>query len=220
MSVAGERRAACEGCGRQIALDRLTTVTMPDGEPVACCPACELHARRAAEVSGTPDSQRGSCDGCAGSFRRQELEDIVLDDGTVVTCCPSCSAAAPESDVDRTDTNSPADPIEGDRDRCSQCTEWVAEELFLATMIDDRTERLCSSCKKDADDRSVLKAVAMRRERAREILGVDEGATDGEIRAAFHEQVKRAHPDRDSGSRSAFALVTDAYERLRNEDDY
>jgi hypothetical protein len=220
MSVAGERRAACEGCGRQIALDRLTTVTMPDGERVACCPACEPHARRAAEVSDTPDSRRGTCDGCGGSFRCGKLEDLVLDDGTVVTCCPSCSAAAPGAGDDAADANSTADSTDEDGNRCSQCTDRVAEELFLATMVDDRTERLCSSCKDDADDRGALKAVAMRRERAREILGVEKGADTEAVRAAFHEQVKRAHPDRESGSRSAFALVTDAYERLRNEDDY
>ncbi|WP_306058280.1 J domain-containing protein [Natronococcus wangiae] len=216
MSVAGERRPGCDGCGRQIALERLTTVTMPSGERVACCPACEPHARNAARTSDAPDNRRGTCDGCAGTFRRRELEELVLDDGTVVTCCPSCTAEAPGR-ANGDDAES-ADERDGTRNRCSQCTERVAEELFLTTTIDDRTERLCSSCKADAEDRGILKRVAMRRERAREILGVEAGASADEVRTAFHEQVKRAHPDRESGSKAAFGLVTDAYDRLRNDD--
>ena len=216
MSVAGERRACCDGCGRRTALERLTTVTMPNGERVACCPACEPHARNAARTSDTPDSRRGTCDGCAGTFRRRDLEELVLDDGTVVTCCPSCTDEVPgEADGDETES---ADEPERALNRCSQCAEWVAEELFLATTIDGRTERLCSSCKAAAEDRGILKRVAMRRERAREILGVEPGADADEIRTAFHEQVKRAHPDRESGSKSAFKLVTDAHDRLREND--
>lgn len=216
MSVAGERRARCDGCGRQVALERLTSVTMPNEERVACCPACEPHARNAARTSETPDNRRGTCDGCASSFRRRELEELVLDDGAVVTCCPSCTAEAPGGA--NGDEMESANGRDEERNRCSQCTEWVSEELFLATTIDDRTERLCPPCKADAEERGVLKRVAMRRERAREILGVESGADADGIRTAFHEQVKRAHPDRESGSKTAFKLVTDAYDRLREND--
>ncbi|ELY63974.1 J domain-containing protein [Natrinema versiforme] len=243
MAVVGERRAGCDGCGRTVGLEELTTVTMPDGEQVVCCPECTPHARAAAQKGNSLDQRRGTCDGCTEPCLTAELEDIVLDDGTVLSCCPSCVAEAPGhggsdgADTDATDTDTArADgsattgsgetagsetgsaETDGDRNRCSQCRELVAVERFRVTTIDERTERLCPDCKADAEEKGIITDVAMRKQRAREVLGVDADADDEAIREAFHAQVKRAHPDRESGSQSAFKLVTEAYERLRADD--
>ncbi len=58
----------------------------------------------------------------------------------------------------------------------------------------------------------------MRLSQACEVLGVEAGASEERIHTAYHRQIKRAHPDRPSGSRSAFQLVKEAYDRLRNAD--
>ncbi|SEQ05487.1 J domain-containing protein [Natrinema salaciae] len=232
MAVVGEQRAGCDGCGRTVALEELTTVTMPDGERVVCCPECEPHARAAARKGNSLDQRRDACDGCTGTYLTTELEDVVLEDGTVLTCCPSCAAEARDrrgTDTDATDgdgTDSSADGSdrgandrpEGEESRCSQCHGPVSDERFRVTTIDGRTERLCPDCKIDAEENGIVADVDMRKTRAREVLGVDADASDEAIREAYHRQVKRAHPDRKSGSRSAFALVTDAYERLCEDD--
>ncbi|WP_254764095.1 J domain-containing protein [Natrinema marinum] len=230
MAVVGDRRPGCDGCGRTVPVEDAATIRMPDGEAVVCCPDCAPHARVAAQKGGSLDQRRDACDGCTATVPVADLEDVVLDDGTVVTCCPSCAAEASgysADDASATDatgstaTGGPGSTNGGDADeqtRCTQCRDRVSEELYRVTTIDERTERLCSDCKADADERGIVAAVAMRKRRAREILGVDADATDEQLRAAYYEQVKRAHPDRKSGSKSAFALVTDAYERLRDGD--
>ncbi|WP_226479064.1 J domain-containing protein [Natrinema amylolyticum] len=249
MGVVGDRRTGCDGCDRSVALENLTTVTMPDGERVACCPACEPHARAAARTAGSLDQRRETCDGCTETTLADDLEEVVLDDGTVLTCCRSCAAEAPDRDgagddggtdsddgadgddeggdgdtggaTTRGSDTAASDPTDGESDEnraiCSQCRERVAEERFRVTTIDDRTERLCPDCKAEAEADGIVVDVAMRKRRAREVLGVDADASDDAIREAFHGQVKRAHPDRQTGSRSAFGLVTEAYERLRED---
>lgn len=231
MAVADDRHAGCDGCGRSVPHEELTAVTMPDGEDVACCPRCEPHAREAARKCSSLDQRRGTCDGCTGTYLEVELEDVVLPDGAVLACCPSCAAEAPDNEAERgkprsdADPNGPADDGSGDGDEttsggdslCTQCNEWVAVELFRVTTVDDRTERLCPGCKEHAEENGIVRDVEIRKTRAREVLGVERGATDAEIRAAYHRQVKRAHPDQQSGSKSAFRLVTDAYDRLREE---
>ena len=230
MAVADDRQAGCEGCGRTVPLEDLTTVTMPDGERVACCPRCEPHAREAARKCSSLDQRRATCDGCTGTYLETELEDVVLEDGTVIACCPSCAAEAPtatggdrDGDATASDERTAADDADGndggaestgEETLCTQCNEWITAELYRVTTIDDRTERFCPSCKERAEADGIVKEVAMRKTEAREVLGVDADATDEEVRTAFHRQVKRAHPDRDSGSKSAFKLVTEAYERL------
>ncbi len=230
MAVVGDRRPGCDGCGRTVALEDATTVRMPDGDQVVCCPDCEPHAKAAARKGGSLDQRRDACDGCTATVPVAELEDVVLDDGTVVTCCPSCAAEAPtrssddvggartaESDATSGSDRATANDVD-ERGRCTQCREDVSEELYRVTTIDERTERLCPDCKADAEESGIIAAVAMRKRRAREVLGVDANVTEDELRTAYHEQVKRAHPDQQSGSKSAFALVTEAYERLREGD--
>lgn len=46
-----------------------------------------------------------------------------------------------------------------------------------------------------------------------DVLGVDEGADDGEIQRAYRERMKDAHPDQ-GGSAAEFQLVRAAYEKL------
>ncbi|AEH37130.1 J domain-containing protein [Halopiger xanaduensis] len=240
--AAGE--TGCDGCGRSIPSEEAATVAMPNGEQVTCCPQCAPHARAvtdaAADGEATLDQRRAACDGCRGSFLEAELEDVRLPDGAVISCCPSCAAEAPSGDSETGETaggngNSANDRAAGaatadaeadggrvdDGDdepaRCSQCTDPIATEPFRVTTVDGRTERLCRACKENAEADGIIKDVEMRASRARDVLGVESDATLAEIRAAYHQQVKRAHPDRKSGSRSAFQLVTDAYERLRRD---
>lgn len=54
---------------------------------------------------------------------------------------------------------------------------------------------------------------------ARELLGVTSAATPAEVRAAFREAARRAHPDT-GGDAGAFRQVVDAYQRLQNPDRY
>lgn len=228
MAVADERRERCDGCGKTVMLENLTTVTMPDGERLACCPTCAQHARDVAEKLGSIDQSRGTCDGCNSTFATSNLEDIVLTDGTVLTCCPSCLEAAPGTG--RGESGGEGDDVDADmavtqeaetteiatrRQLCSQCHEWVTEELYHVTTIDGRTEEMCTDCKELAEEKGVVNRVKMRRAEAREILRVDNDATTAEIRQAFLTQIKHAHPDQKSGSKSAFKLVKEAYDRLR-----
>ena len=46
------------------------------------------------------------------------------------------------------------------------------------------------------------------------VLGLSEGATQGEARRAFRRLVKRTHPD-SGGDAGAFAAVFEAYDELR-----
>lgn len=50
---------------------------------------------------------------------------------------------------------------------------------------------------------------------AREVLGVTSAATPAEVRAAFREAARRAHPDA-GGDAGAFRQVVDAYQRLQD----
>lgn len=222
MAVADERREGCDGCGRVVSLDELTAITLPDGESIACCPDCEPHAREAASKLSSLDSQREPCDGCNEPFPPADLEDAVLTDGTVITCCPSCLTEVPgysdgQSDTSVDGSSAPSTEtteLATPRDLCSQCHEWTTDELYHVTTIDGRTEEMCGSCKRLAEEEGVVMEVKMRRAEACDILGVDPTASETEIRSAFLQQIKRAHPDSKSGSRSAFKLVKQAYDRL------
>ncbi len=50
---------------------------------------------------------------------------------------------------------------------------------------------------------------------ARTLLGVEPTATAGDLRRAFREAAKQAHPDRPGGDEARFRQVVDAYNRLR-----
>lgn len=50
---------------------------------------------------------------------------------------------------------------------------------------------------------------------AREVLGVGPRVTPGELRRAFREAAKRAHPDRPGGGAEPFRQVVEAYHRLQ-----
>ncbi|MFP8958241.1 J domain-containing protein [Natrialbaceae archaeon A-CW3] len=229
MAVVDERRERCDGCGKAVALEHLTTVTMPDGERLACCPTCEPHAREAARKLDSLEPTHATCDGCRSTFPRNDLEDIVLTDGTVITCCSTCLEEVPGhgSDDDpstegsivhgrsASDAKAESTELATPRQLCSQCHEWVTEELYHVTTIDGRTEEMCTDCKELSEEKGVVNGVKMRTAAAREILRVDDDATTQEVRQAFLTQIKHAHPDKRSGSESAFKLVKEAYDRLK-----
>jgi curved DNA-binding protein len=54
---------------------------------------------------------------------------------------------------------------------------------------------------------------------AREVLGVTSAATPAEVRQAFREAARRAHPDA-GGDAGAFRQVVDAYQRLQDPDRF
>lgn len=57
----------------------------------------------------------------------------------------------------------------------------------------------------------------MTRAEAYDALGLEPTASDEEVRTAYRELAKTAHPDTDGGSAEAFQSVRDAYERLVEE---
>ncbi|MFC3958407.1 J domain-containing protein [Halovivax cerinus] len=218
MGVADETQRGCDGCDRSVAVADLTTVSMPDGTLVACCPRCTPHARAAAKRAAELDTTKGTCDGCRTTVAESDLEDVVLTDGAVVSLCGSCRedrpgrSRTPSSGVADTETTE----IARRKSLCTHCHEWVDEERYRVTLVDDRAEKLCETCKETAVETGIVVDVSMRRTDARDILGVDEGASTAAIRSAFQTQIKNAHPDRPTGTREAFRLVTEAYDRLRS----
>jgi hypothetical protein len=52
---------------------------------------------------------------------------------------------------------------------------------------------------------------------ARQVLGVAAGADEAEIKRAYRERAKEAHPDRSDGDAERFKRVTEAYEQLTEE---
>ncbi|WP_247728592.1 J domain-containing protein [Halovivax limisalsi] len=215
MGVADDRQPGCDGCDRTVAVENLRTVSMPDGSSLACCPQCEPHARSAAKKLAELETNRDQCDGCTDTFPTTSLDDVVLTDGTVVTLCQSCRRDAPGSSG-TDDSAEPAETTEIARRKnlCSQCHEWHSAELYRVTLIHDRTETLCESCKRAAEREGIVVDVQMRKTEARDILDVEEGASEREIRRAFLGRIKQAHPDRSTGSTDAFRLVKAAYDRL------
>lgn len=219
MGVADNRRKGCDGCDRAVAVADLTTVSMPNGTRVACCPRCTPHAREAAKKLAELDTNKGTCDGCRGTFKTAALKDVVLTDGTVITVCATCLEEVPGRSSESPGSTdgpdeSPTTEIARRKNLCSHCHEWVDEERFHVTLLDGRTEELCPACKESAVDDGIVVDVKMRRAEAREILAVEEDAGAEAVRRAFLTQIKRAHPDRATGTREAFRLVKAAYDRL------
>ncbi|SDQ61595.1 DnaJ domain-containing protein [Natronobacterium texcoconense] len=196
------QRTACDGCGQPLPERDLEEIVVADGTVLACCPACVT------EATSRDDVKRRS---------RSRLES-----GSEPTTESTNAASTP------TDSEEPDDGADGDENqdlateeysRCTQCRDRVSDERFRVTTVDGRTERLCPSCKDEAERNGIVESVAMRKTKAREVLGVSSDASMEKIHSAYRTQVKRAHPDRKSGSRSAFRLVTEAYERLRDAED-
>jgi len=209
----------CDGCEEEYTAAELYPVEMPNGETAICCPECRRHAKEAAQKQADLVATR-SCDGCGESVVEDALSETLLPDGVTVSLCETCEAEVPdpgESDDDgevATAGDGGDDEDNGVRNRCDQCHEWVSEELWSVVTVDDRTEEFCEPCKNEALDDGVVKKVHLKRAEAREILGVDRDVERTELRRTYLEQVKRAHPDRDTGSRLAFKRIQRAYDRL------
>jgi hypothetical protein len=205
----------CDGCGRELTAVELYPVEMPGGQTAVCCPECRRHAKAAAKKQADIVATR-ECDGCGDVRANDDLADTRLPDGVTVSLCPSCEAEAPSADEDA-DTTVDADSepdTDAVRNRCDQCREWVAEELWSVVTVDDRTEEFCQNCRERAEREGIVTKVRLKRDEAYDILDVPEDAAKDTIHTAYIEQVKRAHPDRDTGSRYAFVRVQKAYERL------
>lgn len=224
-------RHACEGCDREFSLDNLHAVTMPGGSRAVCCPECREYAETVTDNGSDIDQRRRECDGCTEEYLVSDLEEVILSDGTSVLCCGSCAEHAPSNDDDSDSRRQEAteaetaaeleskEPSKASRQRnlCQQCNDWYSIELYRVVTVDDRTEKFCPDCKEQARDDGIIKDVRMRRAEAYEVLG-ESGFEDAEdLRETYIEQVKRAHPDKKSGSRGAFKQVQAAYDRLQDE---
>lgn len=208
----------CDGCNGEYTAAELYPVEMPNGETAICCPECRRHAKVAAQKQANLVATR-SCDGCGESFVEDALSDVLLPDGVTVSLCETCEAAVPDpGESDDGDAAAGADESseedDGVRNRCDQCHEWVSGELWEVVTVDDRTEEFCDACKNEALEDGVVKKVHLKRAEAREILDVGPDVDRAELRRTYLEQVKRAHPDRDTGSRLAFKRIQRAYDRL------
>ena len=212
----------CDGCDREFTAAELYPVEMPSGETAICCPDCRTHAKEAAEKQAKLVAAR-SCDGCEEQFARDALSEVLLPDGVTVSLCDACEAAAPDpTDEDpSTDRSVPdrATDAEGDadRNRCDKCREWVSAALWEVVTVDDRVEEFCEACKNRGIEEGLVKRVHLTHAEAAEILDVDPGAGATAIRKAYLSQVKRAHPDRATGSTLAFKRVQRAYDRLSDD---
>jgi len=212
----------CDGCDEEYTAAELFPVEMPNGETAICCPECRRHAKEAAQKQADLVATR-SCEGCGESFVEDALSDVLLPDGVTVSLCESCEAELPDpSESDdggdtETVTEVEADEDDGVRNRCDQCHDWFSGELWAVVTVDDRTEEFCDDCKNEALEDGVVKKVHLKRAEAREILGVDGDVAQSELRRTYLEQVKRAHPDRETGSRLAFKRIQRAYDRLAEE---
>ena len=218
MGIANERREGCDGCDRTVALAKLQTVSMPNGNTFACCPRCVPHARNAAAKIEELDAKVAPCDGCRSTFRTDAIEDVVLTDGTVVSVCADCIEDIPGRGTGSNEfsgESAQTTEIARRKTLCSQCHEWFDEELYRVELLDGRTEELCAGCRKSAETNGIVTGVRMRETEALEILDLEPGADASTIRRAFLTQVKRAHPDQSTGSKRAFRLVKEAYDRLR-----
>ncbi len=208
----------CDGCEREFTAAELYPVEMPNGETAICCPECRKHAKEAAEKQADLVATE-TCDGCGEAFVESALSEVLLPDGVTVSLCETCEAEAPDPSDGTAAGSSTAEAREEDvRNLCDQCREWVSAELWEVVTVDDRVEEFCESCKNEAIEDGIVKKVHLKRAEAREILDVDRGAAEAEVRRAYLSQVKRAHPDRDTGSRLAFKRVQRAYDRLVDED--
>jgi len=208
----------CDGCDREFTAAELYPVEMPDGETAVCCPDCRSHAKDAAEKQAELVATQ-SCEGCGGAFVESELSAVLLPDGVTVSLCDACEAESPDPTVDAGsgETREESHGDEEVRNRCDQCREWVSAELWEVVTVDDRVEEFCQTCKNEAIDEGVVQKVHLRCAEAREILDVEPDADRTVIRKSYLAQVKRAHPDRDTGSTLAFKRVQRAYDRLVDE---
>ncbi len=208
----------CDGCEREFTAAELYPVEMPDGETAICCPECREHAKEAAQKQAELVATQ-ECEGCGEAFVGDALSEVLLPDGVTVSLCETCEAEAPgpgdSESSGSTTTHREDDDV---RNRCDQCREWVSAELWEVVTVDDRVEEFCGACKNEAIEDGVVKTVHLKRAEAREILDVGRDAGERAIRKAYLSQVKRAHPDRDTGSRLAFKRVQRAYDRLVDED--
>lgn len=226
----------CDGCDREFTAAELYPVELPNGETTICCPDCREHAKEAAEKQAELVATR-SCDGCGDAVASDALSEVLLPDGVTVSLCEACEAAAPDPTAEtgasdrsdrasrsdrpgRSDPDDLPDPDDGGdvRNRCDRCREWMAAELWEVVTVDDRVEEFCDACKNLAIEDGVVKRVNLKRAEAREILDVEPDADQSAIRRAYLAQVKRAHPDRDTGSTLAFKRVQRAYDRLAEEE--
>lgn len=230
-SIAVVERHACDGCDREFSLETLHAVTLPGGSRAVCCPECREYAETVNGAQAEIGHRRRECDGCTDEFLVSELSEVILSDGTSVLCCSDCAGHAPSDDAgtgSRRDESTEAEtaaelgskePSKASRRRnlCASCTDWYSIELYQVVTVDDRTEKFCPDCVEDGRAEGIIAEVRMRRAEAYEVLDASGFADEADLRNAYVDRVKEAHPDREDGSRDEFKRVQAAYERLLAE---
>lgn len=225
--------AACEGCGDERAKLDLEPAPMPDGRELDLCPDCLSEAAALHGVDAGADGTPGASD--SGGSTTGSGTATASTGGASMPGDDSSDAGAGGAHADG-DANADAAggakaAADGDaagagglsgkpattEHVCDQCGEFYSIELYKVQTVDGRSELFCPDCKEEGLREGVVTDVELRRSQAYEVLGLDGGAEDDEVRQAYLRRVKEVHPDRADGDRSEFMLVKQAYERLSDE---
>jgi ribosome-binding protein aMBF1 (putative translation factor) len=91
------------------------------------------------------------------------------------------------------------------------CGQEYRGSLYEVTDPGGQPMYVCARCKELLEQSAAHQAAA--KQEAYEILGVEPGASQEDIEAAYRERAKEAHPDT-GGSKQEFLEVQEAYETL------
>lgn len=94
---------------------------------------------------------------------------------------------------------------------CMSCGQEYRGSLYEVTDPSGQPMYVCARCKELLEQSDAHQAAA--KQEAYEILGVEPGASQEDIEAAYRERAREAHPDT-GGSKQEFLEVQEAYETL------
>lgn len=222
----------CEGCGEELPASHLEPTPLTDGRKLDLCSDCVAEAStmfqadRASAARSAGDGASGATGAGvaaggsnavgsdAGRSDASSTTDGVgeggddVHDGVGTADGPNTDDGSDREVAGRTGKPATTDNV------CDQCGEFFSIELYKVETVDGRTEEFCPDCKDEGVEEGIVRDVELRRAQAYEVLELDGGADQEEIRQAYLRRVKEVHPDRTDGNRSEFMLVKEAYDRL------
>ncbi|WP_267642977.1 J domain-containing protein [Haloarchaeobius amylolyticus] len=132
-------RQSCDGCDRQFAVERLSTVTMPGGSQSVCCPDCRRFAE-SARSKAELDRDEHECDGCSRTYPLSELSVVDMPGGSQSVCCPECRTYA-----ESVGTTAELGQRRRECDGCSR--EFALDNLAVVDMPGGTQSICCPECK-------------------------------------------------------------------------